>query len=394
MENAYQKTVYACYAAYIVQAVVNNFAPLLFVHFQSEFGLPLGQITMLVTFNFSIQLLLDLCSVSFIDRIGYRKSMLIANFLCTTGLCLLTVLPNFMPNAFAGLLLSVMVYAVGGGLLEVLVSPIVEACPTKNKEAVMSLLHSFYCWGQAAVVLISTAFFSAFGVGRWRILALLWALLPLGDLIAFTRVPVASLIEDGERGKTFRELAFTGIFWVFFLMMICAGASEQAVSQWASAFAETGLGVTKTVGDLLGPMFFAIMMGLSRAWFGKAGSRLDLKKYMGVSALLCIAAYLLIGFAPSPSIGLLGCGLTGFSVGIFWPGTFSLASEGIRNGGTLMFALFALAGDIGCSAGPTLAGVIASAAGSSLSRGILACILFPVGMAVLIRFIRTGRAEA
>lgn len=376
----YRKTIYACFAAYAVQAIVNNFVPLLFVTFGETYGLPLAKITALVTFNFGIQLLLDATSAGFVDKIGYRASMLTANGCAAAGLVLLTILPDLLPDPFAGILIAVMIYAVGGGLMEVLVSPIVEACPTDNKEAAMSLLHSFYCWGQVSVVLLSTVFFHFAGIGNWRVLAVLWALVPIADFAAFTRVPIAPLIEEGETGKSFRDLAGSGLFWVLMLMMVCAGASEQAVSQWASAFAETGLGISKTMGDLLGPMCFAILMGTSRTIFGKWGAKMDLRRFMGCSAILCVGAYLLIVFSPIPALSLLGCALTGFAVGIFWPGTFSIASSGIRNGGTLMFALFALAGDVGCSAGPTIAGAVASAAGDSLRMGILSCIVFPLLM--------------
>lgn len=389
MKNKYQPTIYACFLAYIVQAVVNNFVPLLFVTFQSEFGLPLAKITALVTFNFSIQLLLDLSSAGFVDRIGYRAAMILANTFCMGGLICLTILPQCFTDPFVGLLISVMIYAVGGGLLEVLVSPIVEACPTEHKEAAMSLLHSFYCWGQAGVVLLSTLVFSLAGIANWRVMAWIWVILPVVDLIAFTRVPIAPLIEDGEKGKSFKELATSGMFWLIMLMMVCSGASEQAVSQWASAFAETGLGISKTMGDLAGPMFFAVMMGLSRTIFGVKGEKLSLRRFMTASAALCIVAYLLIGLTGLPALGLLGCGLTGFAVGIFWPGTFSIASAGIKNGGTLLYALMALGGDIGCSAGPTVAGIIASAAGDSLRAGILGSIFFPVLMCIcLIGFSR------
>ncbi len=291
MKNQYQKTIYACFAAYIVQAVVNNFVPLLFLTFQDSYGIPLSQITMLVTLNFGLQLLVDLASVSFVDRIGYRASMVLAHALAAFGLILLAILPELLPSPFVGILLSVCVYAVGGGLLEVLVSPVVEACPSDHKEQTMSLLHSFYCWGHVGVVLVSTVFFALFGVGHWRVLALAWALIPLGNMIAFTRVPIAPLMEDGQRGMTIGELARRKVFWVFLLMMVCAGASEQGVSQWASTFAEKGLGVSKTVGDLAGPMAFAVLMGTSRAIYGKYGGRLDLDHFMAGSALLCVASY-------------------------------------------------------------------------------------------------------
>ena len=378
MNNQYQKTIYACFVGYIVQAVVNNFVPLLFLTFQGSYGIPLSQITMLVTINFGLQLLVDLASVGFVDRIGYRASMVLAHALAALGLALLAILPELLPSPFVGILLSVCVYAVGGGLLEVLVSPVVEACPSDHKEQAMSLLHSFYCWGHVGVVLLSTAFFALFGVERWRVLALVWALIPLGNMIAFTRVPIPALLADGERGMTIAELARSKVFWVFLLMMLCAGASEQGVSQWASTFAEKGLGVSKTVGDLAGPMAFAVLMGASRAVYGKYGGKLDLDHFMAGSALLCVAAYLCVSLVPSPVIGLIGCAVCGLSVGILWPGTFSKASAGLPRGGTAMFALMALAGDLGCSGGPTLVGMVSSALGDDLKRGILAGIVFPI----------------
>lgn len=322
VQHQYQKTIYACFVAYIVQAIVNNFVPLLFLTFQSSYGIPLSRITVLVTVNFGLQLLVDLVSVGFVDRIGYRRSMVLAHALCAAGLVLLAVLPGWMPSPFLGILLAVGVYAVGGGLLEVLVSPVVEACPSDHKEQAMSLLHSFYCWGHVGVVLISTVFFALFGVKHWRVLTLIWALIPLGNLAVFTKVPIAPLMEDGQRGMTIGELARQKMFWVFLLMMLCAGASEQGVSQWASAFAEKGLGVSKSVGDLAGPMAFAALMGTSRAIYGKYGEKLDLNHFMAGSALLCAAAYLCIALASSPVVGLLGCAVCGLSVGIMWPGTF------------------------------------------------------------------------
>lgn len=378
MKTQYQGTIYACFVAYIVQAVVNNFVPLLFLTFQGSYGIPLSRITMLVTINFGLQLLVDLASVGFVDRIGYRTSMVLAHALAAAGLALLAILPELLPSPFVGILLSVCVYAVGGGLLEVLVSPVVEACPSGHKEQAMSLLHSFYCWGHVGVVLVSTVFFALFGVGHWRALALVWALIPLGNMVAFTRVPIAPLMEDGQRGMTIGELARQKIFWVFLLMMVCAGASEQGVSQWASTFAEKGLGVSKAVGDLAGPMAFAALMGTSRAVYGRYGQRLDLNRFMAGSALLCAASYLCIALVPHPAVGLLGCGICGLSVGIMWPGTFSKASAGLPRGGTAMFALMALAGDLGCSSGPTLVGVVSSALGDNLKRGILAGVVFPV----------------
>lgn len=391
MKNPYQKTIYACFTAYIIQAIVNNFVPLLFLTFQDSYRIPLSQITLLVTLNFALQLLVDLASVGFVDRIGYRASMVLAHALAAAGLALLAILPELLPSPFLGILLSVCVYAVGGGLIEVVVSPVVEACPSAHKEQAMSLLHSFYCWGHVGVVLLSTAFFALFGTAHWRVLALVWALVPLGNLFAFLRVPIPALLEEGQRGMTIGELARNRMFWVFLLMMLCAGASEQGVSQWASTFAEKGLGVGKTVGDLAGPMAFAVLMGTSRAIYGRYGDRLDLDRFMAGSALLCAAAYLCVALAPSPVVGLIGCAVCGLSVGILWPGTFSKAAAGLPRGGTALFALIALAGDMGCSGGPTLVGMVSSALGDDLKKGILAGIVFPALLLAGLALSRTGK---
>lgn len=378
MKNQYNKTITACFAAYIVQAIVNNFVPLLFLTFQRSYSIPLSQITLLVTFNFGVQLLVDLLSVGFVDKIGYRASMIIAHVLSAAGLVLLTVLPEVMPSPFAGILIAVMIYAVGGGLLEVLVSPVVEACPSDNKEKTMSMLHSFYCWGHVGVVLLSTAFFQVFGIQNWKIMALIWAVIPACNAYVFTKVPIASLMEEGETGLKMNELFRIKIFWILLIMMVCAGASEQAVSQWASTFAEKGLGISKTLGDLAGPMTFAILMGTSRAFYGKYGDRINLDKFMIYSSCLCIFAYLGVSLLPIPQLSLVACAICGLSVGIMWPGTFSKASAALPRGGTAMFALLALGGDLGCSGGPTLVGMVSSALGDNLKMGILAGIIFPV----------------
>lgn len=380
MRSPYQKTMYACFIGYIVQAVVNNFVPLLFVTFQKTYQISLSKITFLITINFLIQLLVDMLSAGFVDKIGYRASIILAHICAAAGLLSLTILPELLPNAYSGILIAVAIYAVGGGLIEVLISPILEACPTDNKEKAMSLLHSFYCWGHMGVVLLSTVFFALCGIDNWKILTILWVLIPIANIFLFAKAPIYSLHEEGTAGLTLGQLFRKKIFWVFFLMMLCAGASEQAVSQWASAFAEQGLGVSKTVGDLAGPMAFAMLMGISRLIYGKWGDRLNLDCFMWWSCLLCIAAYLCIVLVPVPVIGLLGCAVCGFSVGILWPGTFSKASASIKGGGTAMFAMLALAGDVGCSGGPTLAGLVSGACGNNLHMGILAAIVFPVLM--------------
>lgn len=378
MKYSYDCTMRACFTGYIVQAIVNNFVPLLFLTFQRTYHIPLQQITLLVTFNFGIQLLTDLLSVAFVDRMGYRASMVLAHILSALGLICLTVLPEWMGHPFAGILISVIVYAVGGGLLEVLVSPVVEACPSTHKEKAMSMLHSFYCWGHVGVVLFSSIFFKLAGIENWKLLAVLWAVIPILNALVFTRVPIAPVLPEGEEGMTIGTLFQNRTFWLLFVMMICAGASEQSVSQWASLFAEKGLGISKTAGDLAGPMAFAVLMGASRAFYGNYGEKINLDRFMAVSSVLCILSYLCLVFMPVPVLSLAGCALCGLSVGIMWPGTFSRASKALPAGGTALFALLALGGDIGCSGGPTLVGMVSGMCKGNLKIGILAALIFPV----------------
>lgn len=386
MKLNYQNTIISCFVGFIVQAIVNNFVPLLFLTFQNTYQIPLDKITLLVTFNFGVQLLTDLLAGKYVDKVGYRTSIVLAHMLSALGLILLTILPQIM-NPFTGILIAVMVYAVGGGLLEVLISPIMESCPTDNKESAMSLLHSFYCWGHVGVVLLSTLFFHFAGIGNWKILACVWAIIPIVNGIFFLNTPIASLLSEEEQEMSTKELFSNKTFWVLILMMLCAGASEQSVSQWSSTFTEQGLGISKTAGDLAGPMTFAILMGISRTLYGKFAEKIDLKKFMLASSILCVISYLLTSLTANPLISLAGCALTGLSVGIMWPGTFSTAAASLRTGGTTMFALLALAGDFGCSAGPTLVGFVTNATTGALQTGILAAVVFPIilGLCILKR---------
>lgn len=383
IRTQYEHTIYACYIGYITQAIVNNFAPLLFLTFMARYHLGLDQITLITTLNFLVQLVVDLLSTRVIDRVGYRASVMFAHLMAVLGMAGLAVLPALLGSAYAGILLSVVCYAVGGGIIEVLISPIVEACPTAKKEAAMSLLHSFYCWGHLAVVLLSTLFFTLFGIENWGILAVLWALVPLFNLFYFTLVPIYPIVSEGEQ-RPMGSLLKSRVFWLVVVLMVCAGASEQAMSQWASSFAESALHVSKTVGDLAGPCAFALTMGTARALYGSFSEKIPLKKAIIVSAMLCIVCYLVAVFSPNPVFGLLGCAVTGFSVGIFWPGTFSTAAIQIPGGGTAMYALLALAGDLGCSGGPTVVGLVANANGGSLKSGLLVAILFPALILVCI----------
>ncbi len=383
MQRTYRGTITACFVSHIVQAIVNTFVPLLFLTFQERFGISLSSISALITINFCVQLAVDLLATKFVDRIGYRRAMLLAHGAAALGLAALAVLPWCM-EPFWGLVISVCVYAVGGGLIEVVNSPIVEACPTDNKQAVMSLLHSFYSWGYVAVVGLSTLFFSVVGLDAWPVLALLWALVPLLNGLNFLRVPIAPILPEGQAGMSLKQLLKNKTFLALFVMMFCAGAGEQSMSQWASAFAEKALHIPKAVGDLAGPLSFALCMGTARTLYSRFNTRLPLRRAMTLCAALCVGSYLLTCLSPGAVTSFIGCALCGFSVGLMWPGTFSLGSEALPAGGTAMFALFALAGDLGCSAGPTLVGAVSQANGGELKTGLLAAIAFPAVMLLTI----------
>ena len=378
--TGYSRTIKASCLGYVTQAVVNNLAPLLFLTFQELYNISMERITLLITINFTIQLFVDLLSAGLIDKVGYRRAIVFAHMCSAAGMGGMAVFPAMCGNAYLGLVLSVVLYAIGGGLIEVLISPIVEACPTEKKDASMSLLHSFYCWGHVIVVIVTTLFFAVFGRTWWKVLCALWALLPVCNAIYFGRVPIRSLNEEQEP-MPWRGMFSEKLFLIFVLLMLCAGASEQAMSQWASVFAESGLQMPKEAGDLAGPCMFAALMGVSRLTYARFSDRISLKRFMLGSSILCILSYVLAVFSENPVLGLAGCGLCGLSVGILWPGTYSLASRSLPGGGTAMFAFLALAGDLGCTLGPTVVGM-ASAGIGSIQGGLLTAIFFP-GMLLL-----------
>ncbi len=387
----YNHTIFASYGGYITQAVINNFAPLLFLTFMADFDLTMDKITLITTINFAVQLAVDAIAVKVVDRIGYRPCIVAAHIFAVLGLAGLAIFPMVMPP-FAGILTAVVMYAIGGGIIEVLISPIVEACPTDAKASAMSLLHSFYCWGHVFLVVVSTAFFAVFGMENWRIMACIWALIPFANIFYFLLVPIYPIVAEGTKQLRLRELLGKRVFWLLLVMMVCAGASEQAMIQWSSAFAEKALGVSKTIGDLAGPCAFAVFMGTARALYGKFAEKIPLKAFMMASCVMCIGCYLLASLTGSALLGLVGCAACGFSVGIFWPGTFSVAPGVLPGGGTAMYALMALCGDLGCSGGPTLVGMVANSAGGELRVGLLAALVFPVMMLLLTGVLKEKKA--
>ncbi len=386
------KTLIACYLGFVTQAITANYTPLLFLTFKGGYELTLEKIA-LIPFTFYLtQLLIDLAASEYADKIGYRTCVVVSQLISAAGLIAMLILPELLPSPFIGILISVVLYAIGSGLIEVLVSPIVEACPFKNKDGMMSLLHSFYCWGAVAVIIGSSLFFVLFGIGNWKILTLLWALIPLANAVNFLTCPIERLTESGG-GYSIRNLLSFPLFWMLILLMVCAGASESSMAQWASAFTESSLGVSKILGDLAGPCLFAAFMGVARMLYGKMSTRLNLENTMLISGLLCVVCYLVAALAAVPFMGLAGCAVCGLAVGIMWPGTLSLSSRKCPRGGTAMFAFLALAGDFGATVSPTLVGHISEMYGDNLKAGLLVATSFPILLVISILFIRKMSAS-
>ena len=390
-QKNYKKTLVACYLGFVTQAITANFTPLLFLTFVNTYGVTFEKIAMIPLVFYLTQLLIDFAATKFVDKIGYRTCVVASQVLSAIGLLLMAILPELLSAPFIGILLSVVLYAIGSGLIEVLVSPIVEACPFENKDGVMSLLHSFYCWGAMGVILGSTLFFALFGIEKWKILVFIWALVPLYNAFNFMNCPIERLVEDGK-SMGVRELLKTPIFWLMILLMVCSGASEATMAQWASAFTESAIGVSKTVGDLAGPCLFAMFMGVSRILYGKFSQKLDLTKVMLACGTMCVGCYLLASLSTLPILGLVGCALCGLGVGVMWPGSISISSQRCPRGGTAMFAFLALAGDLGAMVSPAMVGGLSEMAGGNLKTGLFVATMFPlilvVGLLILRKLVR------
>lgn len=379
----YGKTKLACYMGMITQAITSNFAPLMFLKFHNDYSIPLGSIALISVIFFVVQMLIDFFCARFVDRIGYRKTIVASQFFAGFGLVCLAFLPDLLPDPFIGILVSVVIYGLGSGLAEVLCSPIIEACPFKHKEAAMSLLHSFFCWGQLLTVIVSTLFFYFFGIESWKWMACIWALVPFVNMYNYATCPINLLVENGKQMGT-KKLFKTPMFWVFGLLILCAGSSEVAMSQWASAFAESALGLTKTMGDLLGPGLFAVTMAVSRVFYGKLGHKINLYRFMLGSGILCLVCYVMASLFDSSIVGLIGCIACGFTVGIMWPGTLSISSKAFPAGGTALFAMLALFGDFGCAAGPGIVGKVAEISGDNIRTGLAVGSIFPLTLIVIV----------
>lgn len=389
----YKKTLLACYLGGVTQAISANFIPLLFITFKNDYDVSFKEIAFIPIVFFFSQLIVDLIASKYADKIGYRICVVVSQILSALGLILMTILPDlFISHHFTGILISVVFYAIGSGIIEVLTSPIVEARPFENKEGAMSLLHSFYCWGTVAVILLSTLFFSIFGLDNWKILIIIWSIVPIYNTFNFLQCPIVQLKTDKENNNSV-TLIKTPVFWIFIVLMICAGSSEVTMAQWSSAFIESALGIPKVVGDLAGPCLFACFMGITRTLYGKFSQKLELTKIMLLSGILCVFCYLVASLSTLPIFGLVGCAICGFAVGIMWPGSISISSQKCPTGGTALFALLALAGDLGSMIGPAIVGNISKIAGENLKIGLLVATVFPIILLFVILLLRKNKFE-
>ena len=393
-EKGYKLTRFSCYLCFIIQAIIINFPPILFLTFSTSYNIPIGKITLLVTINFACQFCIDMLSAIFAKHLSYRAMVISANAFGAVGLMMYGILPDLLPDPYIGLVIATLTSAIGSGLIEVIANPLMQSCPKPQKEFSMGFLHSFYCWGSLGVVLISTLTLLAAGSENWRILAFFWSLVPLTNTVLFIIAPINQPSKELEASSSLGKLAKTGTFWLFICIMILGGACELGVSQWASAYAELALtGIipeaeAKIIGDLLGPCFFALTMAASRMIYPKLCEKYDLRKLMIISAFLCAGCYAVTAFIPNPIISLIGCGVCGFTVGIMWPGTLDLAGKTCTFVGTALFAMLSLAGDLGCLLGPSLIGFTADSFGGNLKIGMITAIALPVILAVILILFR------
>ena len=386
MTKSYKTTKIACFIGFVVQAIINNFLPLLFIIFNTRYNLNYEQLGRLLFVNFFVQLIVDALTPALVKRIGYRGAAIACHGLAAAGLFMLGVLPLVFSNQiYACLVASIIVYASGSGIIEVCISPMVELLPGDKKGADMAFTHSFYCWGQAFTVLVSTLLIFLIGQQHWHFIPMFWAIIPLLNMINFMRVPVIEQPDD-PISKTANTLFKNRDFWIFAVIMICAGASEITMAEWASLFAQKALGVSKTVGDLLGPCAFAVCMGSGRVIFGLLDGKFNPQKALILNNILCVLCYVGVAVCNIPALSLIACALCGFSVSLSWPGTYSMAARHFPTGGTLMFSILALCGDLGCSIGPWLMGIVANS--TTLETGFLVCSVFPAFMVLTAPLLR------
>ena len=368
----YSLTLTACYVGYVIQAMVNNLSPLLFVQFKRQFALDSAMLSFIIFINFGLQIIVDSLSAKITEKIGYRAGAILAQVFSCTGLVCLGVLPNVI-NPFAGIITATVLMAIGGGFVEVILSPVIEALPLGNKSGAMCFLHSFYCWGHIFTVLAATIYFNLFTIDAWRYLPVALAVIPLLNCITFAVCPLETL-EGDETPSSYKSIFTMRGFWLFPVLILASGAAEQAIAQWASDFAEIGLGVDKTLGDVFGTCLFALGMALSRTVYGVLGKKIDLKKAFVLCGGLLIGSYLLAALSPSAGLSLAGIAFGGVFVGLLWPGLYAVAGQAYPKGGTKMFGVLALFGDIGCTVGPTLTGLVSN----DIKTGLLFATCFPI----------------
>lgn len=403
----YRLTIRCCYLGMFVQAIVINLAPILFIPFKEQLGLTFEQLGRLILINFVTQVAFDLIAGATVTRLGVRRMVVAAHILVTLGLWLFAWLPGRLTSPYAGLVIGTIVFSMGGGVLELLLSPIINAVPSERKAADMSLLHSFYAWGQMTVILLTALAVFVLPAGPWRWVAPFWSIVPALGAWGFSRAPIPPFVEEEKRHRL-RELLRVPAFLAAMLGLALAGASEIAISQWISAFAEKALRFPKLLGDLGGVCLFAAALGVGRTWYGLYGHKVCIRTRMIGGALLATVMYVLASLSPWPWVSLLACVMSGLAVSLFWPGLLSLTAVRFPLAGASMFAVLCAAGDMGCALAPWAVGLCADRVTAlglgggmgwtpeafGLRMGLLAGALFPFGLLLVLIGLRQKGAGA
>ena len=358
--QSYKSTIAACYIGSFVQAIIVNTTPILFIPLREQFGLTFQQMGLLVLINFISQVGCDILFSNAIDKYGFRRFVVAAHGLAVVGLVLFAASPLLFDRPFAGFVTATIIFSGSGGLLELLLSPIVNAIPTDEKAGAMSVLHSFYSWGQAAVILLTTVLLFVFGRAWWQWIILIWTLVPLFNFFFLMRVPFAPNVPEEQR-QGMDKILLKPFFIAALATILCGAAAELCISQWASAYLEEAMRLPKVVGDVGGVCLFAVMMGVGRLFYGMYGKKINVSLMMLIGTVGAAACYITVALSGTAVLSLLACGLCGLCVSLLWPGTLVVASEHYPLAGAWMFAILA-AGDIGASAGPWLMGVVAEQA--------------------------------
>ena len=392
MTQNYKITKYTCYLFYVLQGTLLNLTPLLFVPLMEQYGLSYMKLGALASVNFATQLIVDIVLSKLTDKHRYRISLRLSASAAFIGYMIFAWAPGRLGDPYTWLLIGTVVYSIGAGLMEITISPLIHALPDKAKGKSMAILHSFYAWGVVLTVIVSTSVLAIIGRDKWNFIVTGWLIVPVIGFILSCIMPVPKP-ESGENERTagsFRILIKPA--FILFLAMIFFGSCAEAVmTQWSSAFLERAVGLDKLIGDIAGMSMFALMLGLCRMASAALDKKISLSTYMMLGTIGAVICYIIVSVSNVAAVSLIFCALTGFMVGMLWPGTLVLAADAFPKAGAWLFAYLAVAGDLGGVFGPWITGAIADRSG--LNAGLGAAAIFPViGLICMIIYKRRTRS--